>query len=108
MMLNKNTVFCFTGKSPQSRSKMEAMAMEAGASITKSITSRTTILVLADIHSQSSKAKKARINGVSLITPEIFFIMCKGKKLEPKKETVKNPQKINVVPNKPRRRIVLD
>ena len=45
MTVDKNDiVFCFTGKCPLPRSEMEAMAINAGASITKSITNKTTIL----------------------------------------------------------------
>ncbi len=72
----KNTVFCFTGKSPQTRPKMEAIAMKAGASVTKSITSKTTILVIADASSMSSKAQKARMMGIDLISPQQFFALC--------------------------------
>lgn len=72
----KNSVFCFTGKSPQTRPKMEAIAIKAGASVTKSITNKTTILVIADASSMSSKAKKARTMGIDLISPQQFFTLC--------------------------------
>jgi len=75
-MLNKNMVFCFTGKGPMPRSQMEAMAINAGASVTKSVNNRTTILVIMDMDSQSTKARKARENGIDLIGPETFISMC--------------------------------
>ena len=74
----KPAVFCFTGKCPKPRSEMEAIAIQAGASVTKSITSRTTILVIADPNSVSSKAQNARIAGIHLISPEQFFNFCDG------------------------------
>jgi BRCT domain type II-containing protein len=77
-MLNKNTVFCFTGKSPKPRHEMEAIATKAGASVTKTVTNQTTILVLADMNTQSAKAKRARANGIELIGPQTFFSMCSG------------------------------
>lgn len=72
----KTAVFCFTGKSPKTRPEMEAIAIKAGASVTKSITSKTTILVIADANSMSSKALKARTRGIDLISPLQFFMMC--------------------------------
>ena len=72
----KMAVFCFTGKSPKTRTDMESIALKAGASITKSITSKTTILVIADAGSMSTKARKARDNGIDLISPQQFFEMC--------------------------------
>ena len=65
----KDAVFCFTGKSPKPRSIMEAIAIEAGASVTRSVTNRTTILVIADANSASSKANKALAAGIDLISP---------------------------------------
>lgn len=75
-MLNKNMVFCFTGKGPLPRSEMTDIAIKAGASVTKSITNQTTTLVIMDMDSQSTKAKKARKNGIDLIGPKTFFAMC--------------------------------
>lgn len=75
-MLNKNTVFCFTGKGPISRNEMTAIAIKAGASITKSITNTTTTLVIMDMNSTSTKARKARENGIELIGPQTFFQLC--------------------------------
>lgn len=72
-------VFCFTGKSPKPRTEMTAIAINAGASVTKSITRRTTILVIADPSSKSSKAEKARDTGMHMISPEQFFEMCSSR-----------------------------
>lgn len=72
----KTAVFCFTGKAPKTRAQMEVIAIKAGADTTKHITSKTTILVIADANSKSSKAVKARSQGVDLISPSQFFLMC--------------------------------
>jgi len=74
----KSAIFCFTGKSPKPRSEMEAVAINAGASVTKSVTNKTTILVIADADSQSAKARKARELGIDLISPQQFFEMCQA------------------------------
>lgn len=78
-MLNKNIVFCFTGKGPLTRSEMTAIAIKSGASVTKSVTNETTTLVIMDMNSQSTKAKKARANGIDLIGPQTFLAMCDTK-----------------------------
>lgn len=74
----KTAVFCFTGKSPKTRTEMQAIAINAGASVTKSVIGKTTILVIADAGSQSIKARKAREMGIDLISPEQFFKICKS------------------------------
>ena len=74
----KPAIFCFTGKSPKPRSEMETMAVTANASTTKTVTGKTTILVIADPASMSAKAKKARHLEIDLISPEQFFKMCAG------------------------------
>lgn len=66
-------IVCFTGKSPKPRSEMSRLAEAAGASVSSSIKSDTTILVIADINSTSSKAVKARELGIKLISPEYFL-----------------------------------
>lgn len=80
--VNKNTnelktaVFCFTGKAPKTRVEMTDIALKAGASVTKQITWATTILVIANANSQSSKAVKARSRSLAIISPEQFFELC--------------------------------
>lgn len=56
-----------TGKFSQPRSVYEKMITDAGHVIAKSVTGTTTHLMIADINSTSSKAKKARELGVELI-----------------------------------------
>jgi BRCT domain type II-containing protein len=109
-MLNKSIVFCFTGKGPMPRSQMEAMAINSGASVTKSITNATTILVIMDMNSQSTKARKARANGIDLIGPETFFAMCNShiKNIVYSESKVKiEKQIIAEQVKKPLRRIIL-
>ncbi len=77
----KNAIFCFTGKSPKPRDQMTAIAVQAGAAVTTSITKSTTILVIADANSITSKAVKARSIGIDLISPEQFFEMCENQTL---------------------------
>lgn len=74
----KDITFCFTGKGPMSRNELTAIAIKAGASVSKSVTSETTTLVIMDMDSQSIKARKARANGIDLIGPQTFLAMCKA------------------------------
>lgn len=66
-------VICFTGKSPKTRSEMILLAESVGASVGSSVSSDTTILVIADTKSMSSKAVKARKMGIKLMSPEDFL-----------------------------------
>ena len=63
-------VFVLTGKGPQSRSYYENLIVEAGAKVGKAVNSKTDFLVMADVNSTSSKAKKARELGTELISYE--------------------------------------
>jgi len=72
----KDVVFCFTGRSPKPRHTMTCIAIDAGASVTNTVLSYTTILVIADANSTSKKAEKAREMGIDLISPEQFFEIC--------------------------------
>jgi len=108
-MLNKNIVFCFTGKGPLTRDEMEATAIKAGASITKSVNNKTTILVIMDMNSQSTKAKKARELGIDLIGPNTFLAMCStGNYSTPKPEVKLEMKTIEAEVKRPLRKIVLD
>lgn len=69
----QNETLCFTGKSPRPRSEMNCLAEAAGALVSSSVNNKTTILVIADISSTSSKAVKARKLGIKLISPEDFL-----------------------------------
>lgn len=90
----KTAVFCFTGKSPKSRQEMEAIAIKAGASVTKSVNDRTTILVITDVNSTSSKAKKARANSIYMISPSQFFMMCSSVATSNDNDQIKKPKKV--------------
>jgi BRCT domain type II-containing protein len=69
---------------------MEATAIKAGASITKSITQKTTILVVADLNTTlapiSSKMVKAQELGIDMISPKAFFEMCDSINVPPNAE----------------------
>jgi ATP-dependent DNA helicase PIF1 len=71
---------CFTGEAvaPSGRSydrrQMEALATEAGLTPVASVTkTRCDVLVVAEIGTQSGKARKARDYGTPVITAEEFF-----------------------------------
>lgn len=103
----QNEVFCFTGKcSFASRSDLEYYAKQAGASVTKTVTKATTILVIVDIYSASSKARKARDNEIRLIGPSTFMKMCQNKDI-PVFEDTPEPLPVKKKTGKPTRRVVL-
>lgn len=64
---------CFTGKSEYPRSKMKAIAEEAGAIVLDSVTKDCTILIVGGGDSNSSKAVKARKNGIRVESDSWLF-----------------------------------
>ncbi|MBX9678666.1 MAG: hypothetical protein K2X38_07865 [Gemmataceae bacterium] len=71
---------CFTGElqcclngQPISREEAERLARAAGLELASSVTKKLDILVLADPHSQSGKAKKAREYGVRIMHEPVFW-----------------------------------
>ncbi|MCZ6466206.1 MAG: BRCT domain-containing protein, partial [Alphaproteobacteria bacterium] len=71
---------CLTGTSRCSiadklltRAKALEFAKEAGLDVQKSITKSLDLLVLADPHSMSGKAKKAREYGIRTMSEEVFW-----------------------------------
>jgi len=65
-----NKVFVLTGKMEHPRSYYEELIAKAGAKTSSGVSKSTDYLVIADVNSQSSKAKKARELGTKLISPE--------------------------------------
>lgn len=65
--IQKQLHIAITGKFDQSRSVYEKMITDAGHVVAKAVSGTTTHLMIADINSTSSKAKKARELGVTLI-----------------------------------------
>ena len=63
-------VFVLTGKMEHPRSYYVEKIEAAGGKEGSSVNSKTDYLVIADVNSQSSKAKKARELGTKLISPE--------------------------------------
>ena len=63
-------VFVLTGKMVHPRSYYVEKIEAAGGKEGSSVNSKTDYLVIADVNSQSSKAKKARELGTKLISPE--------------------------------------
>ncbi len=73
---------CFTGEiqstidgRPLSREVAETLATQAGLAVANSVTKKLDILVAADPHTQSSKAKKARQYGVRILPEAVFWRM---------------------------------
>jgi DNA polymerase-3 subunit epsilon len=71
---------CFTGESvcamhrrPLSREQQEFLAASAGLRVKSSVSGRLDILVLADVASQSGKARKAAELGVRRIAEPVFW-----------------------------------
>ena len=62
--------FVLTGKAPKPRSFYEDLITNAGAKVGSTVNSKTDYLVIADVNSTSSKAKKARELGTQLVSPE--------------------------------------
>jgi DNA ligase (NAD+) len=64
---NKKTI-CFTGEMPQKRSYYESMAKANDYMPVDTVTKELSLLVTANIDSESSKFKKARAAGIEIIT----------------------------------------
>ena len=62
--------FVLTGKMAHPRSYYEELIAKAGAKTGSGVSKSTDYLVIADINSTSTKAKKARELGTKLISPE--------------------------------------
>lgn len=65
-----NKVFVLTGKMEHPRSYYEELIAKAGAKTGSGVSKSTDYLVIADVNSTSTKAKKARELGTKLISPE--------------------------------------
>lgn len=73
---------CFTGEllssingSAVTRDLAESLAIRAGLHVAASVTKKLDILVVADPHSQSMKARKAREYGTRIIAETVFWRM---------------------------------
>nr|MCR5559807.1 hypothetical protein [Schwartzia sp. (in: firmicutes)] len=67
---DKQLIFVITGKMDKPRSYYETIIQSAGHKTAGSVSGNTDYLVIADVNSTSSKAKKARDLGTKLISPE--------------------------------------
>jgi len=63
----------FTGDMTMGRSEIEALARAAGLTVMRSVSAKTALVVAADPHSQSGKARAAREHGVRLVTEQVFL-----------------------------------
>ncbi len=73
---------CFTGEirstisgCPITRDTAETLATQAGLVIANTVTKKLDILVVADPHTQSGKAKKARKYGTRILSEAVFWRM---------------------------------
>ena len=66
--MGRSYTFVITGRLSQPRSYFENLIKDAGSNIAGSVSKNTDYLLCEDIHSQSSKAKKARSLGVRIIS----------------------------------------
>ena len=73
---------CFTGELQStlngqqiSRETAEALASQAGLQICSGVTKKLDLLVVADPHTQSGKAKKAREYGIRILSDAVFWKM---------------------------------
>ena len=70
---------CLTGKpefpehNRSVRSEIQRELENYGIEVTSSVTGRTNLLVCGDMASNSSKMKKARLNGIAIVTYETLF-----------------------------------
>lgn len=71
---------CFTGElqcrydgEPIQRDLAEELATNAGLTVSDSVTKKLDLLVVADPHSQSGKAKKARKYGIRIMHEPVFW-----------------------------------
>ncbi len=67
--------FCITGKMEHPRKELEAMIIDAGGEVKKSVGKGLSYLVIADPDSTSSKAQKARKLGTKCISEAQFLEM---------------------------------
>jgi DNA polymerase-3 subunit epsilon len=66
----------FTGEMSRTRADLERQAIAAGLVPTSAISRKTSLLVIADPHSQSGKARKARDFGVRIVSEQVFDEVC--------------------------------
>jgi DNA polymerase-3 subunit epsilon len=65
----------FTGDMTMSRTEIEELATAASLCVTASVSGKTALVVAADPHSQSGKARQARDRGVRMVTEQVFLHM---------------------------------
>ena len=76
---------CFTGEMPEKRSFYEKLASKHAYKAVDTVTKELSVLVAADISSESSKIKKARSLGTKIISLEEWL-----KEIEPEQSRVDN------------------
>jgi DNA polymerase III subunit epsilon len=72
LRLHPGDRICFTGQMSRPREELTAIAEAAGLRVSGSVSGKTAMLVCADAHSLSGKAKKARAAGTVVISEPKF------------------------------------
>jgi len=68
----------FTGEMSVPREQLVEHAESLGLRVMNSVSGKTSLLVIADPHSQSGKARAAREKGVRIVTEQVFDQLCLG------------------------------
>lgn len=68
--------FCFTGAASMPRKELWTLVEKNGGVVHEGIKKDTDVLVLSDVNSTSSKAQKARKQGITLLSEADFLKMC--------------------------------
>ena len=66
---------CTIGRQPISRDLAESLATQAGLTVASGVTKKLDLLVVADPHTQSGKAKKARDYAIRILSDAVFWRM---------------------------------
>ena len=70
---------CFTGTAPVPRKELTQLLKDVGAIVKDSVTKDLDYLLIEDINSESSKAKSARKNNVTIIPYDVAMNYISGK-----------------------------
>ena len=72
-LLRAGDKVAFTGEMEHRREELEELARAAGLRVMTSVSAKTALLVVADPHSESAKARAARECGVRSVAEQVFL-----------------------------------
>jgi DNA polymerase-3 subunit epsilon len=72
-LLRAGDKVAFTGEMEHRREELERLARSAGLRVMTSVSAKTALLVVADPHSESAKARSARECGVRSVAEQVFL-----------------------------------